>query len=108
MSSPDHPLLAFSTFPDLETARKIARTLVEEKHAACANLIPQIESIYHWQGKIESTAEVLVLFKTTAKNYPAFEQRLRALHPYEVPEIVAINITAGLPDYLKWIAGSIS
>ena len=101
-------LIIFSTFSDAETARTVARTLVEEKLAACANILPQIESIYRWQGKIEENPEVLVLFKTTSEKYPAFEQRLRALHPYEVPEIVALELTAGLPAYLDWIAGSVS
>jgi periplasmic divalent cation tolerance protein len=101
-------LMIFSAFGDAETARKAARALVEEKLAACANILPQIESIYHWQGKIESNAEVMVLCKTTREKYPAFEQRLRALHPYEVPKIVALEIAAGLPAYLDWIAESVS
>ena len=100
--------IIFSTFPDAEIARKAARTLVEEKLAACANIVPQVESIYHWQGKIESNTEVLVIFKTTRERYAEFEQRLRALHPYEVPEIVALEPTAGLPAYLDWIADSVS
>lgn len=101
-------LVVFSTFGDAEIARKAAHALVEEKLAACANILPQIESIYHWLGKIESNTETLVLFKTTREKYPAFEQRLRALHPYEVPEIVALELTAGLPAYLDWIADSVS
>jgi len=101
-------LVAFSTFADAETARKTVRMLVEERLAACANVVPRIESIYHWQGKIETSTEVFVIFKTTRDRYPAFEQRLRALHPYEVPEIVAIDIAAGLPAYLKWVVESVS
>lgn len=100
--------IALSTFADADTAREAARTLVEERLAACANIVPQVESIYRWQGRIESSAEVLVIFKTTRERYPAFEQRLRALHPYEVPEIVALDIAAGLPAYLSWIADSVS
>ncbi len=73
-----------------------------------ANILPQVESIYHWLGKIESNTEVLVLFKTTRVRYAEFEQRLRALHPYEVPEIVALEIAAGLPAYLDWITDSVS
>lgn len=98
----------FTNFGDAETARKAARALVEEKLAACANIIPQIESIYHWKGKIESGAEAMVIFKTTREKYPAFEQRLRELHPYEVPEIVAIEIAAGLPAYLDWVGESVA
>src|ERR1700677_3795649 len=101
-------LTIFSTFPDAEVARNTARALVEEKLAACANILPQVESIYHWLGKIESNAEVLVLFKTTREKYPAFELRLKALHPYEVPEIVALEIAAGLPAYLDRITDSVS
>jgi len=105
---PKETLVVFSTFADAETARNAARALVERKLAACANILPRVESIYHWQGKIESNAEVMVLFKTTRDKYPAFEQRLRELHPYEVPEIVALEISAGLPSYLDWIGNSIS
>jgi periplasmic divalent cation tolerance protein len=105
---PTSALIALSTFADADTARQAARTLVEERLAACANIMPQVESIYRWQGKIESSAEVLVIFKTTRERYPAFEQRLRALHPYEVPEIVALDIAAGLPAYLAWVAESVS
>jgi periplasmic divalent cation tolerance protein len=101
-------IIVFSTFADADTARQAARTLVEERLAACANIVPQVESIYRWQGKIESSAEVLVIFKTTCERYPAFEQRLRTLHPYEVPEIVALDIAAGLPAYLAWAAESVS
>ena len=104
----EQALIVLSTFADAETARGAARTMVEERLAACANIVPQIESIYHWQGKIESNAEVLVIFKTTRDRYPAFEQRLRALHPYEVPEIVAIELAAGLPAYLEWIGASVA
>lgn len=99
-------LIVFSTFADAETARKVARTLVEERLAACANLLPQIESIYRWQGKIESSAEVLVIFKTTNDRYQQFEDRLRMLHPYEVPEIVAFPPTLGHEAYLNWVVES--
>jgi periplasmic divalent cation tolerance protein len=100
------PLLALATFPDLETARTISRALVEERLAACANIIPQVESIYRWQGKIETAGEALVLFKTTDARWAEFQRRLRKLHPYEVPEIVRVNIADGLPAYLEWVAQS--
>src|SRR5277367_1254222 len=100
-------LTVFSAFGDAETARKAGHALVEEKLAACANIVPGIESIYHWKGKIETSAEVLVVFKTTREKYGAFEIRLCELHPYEVPEIVALEIAAGLPAYLDWIADSL-
>jgi periplasmic divalent cation tolerance protein len=99
-------LLAFGTFPDAETARRIVRELVEARLIACGNIIPQVESIYHWEGKIESSSEALALFKLPAERYAEFERKLKALHPYDVPEIVAVDITNGLPDYLRWVAQS--
>lgn len=99
----DEVVLAFSTFPDVETARRIARELVAENFVACANVIPKVESIYRWQGKIEQGDETLVLFKTTAARFAAFEEKLKSLHPYDVPEIISCKIEAGLPDYLRWV-----
>lgn len=99
-------LLALSTFPDIETARRIARQLVTENFAACANIIPAIESIYRWEGKVESGDEVLVFFKLTASRYSEFETKLRELHPYEVPEIISCKIDNGLAEYLRWVAES--
>jgi periplasmic divalent cation tolerance protein len=100
-------LTVFSAFGDIEIARTAARALVEERLAACANIIPRIESIYHWKGKIESGEEALVIFKTTRERYAAFEKRLRELHPYEVPEVVAVEIVKGLPAYLEWVGESV-
>lgn len=100
---PNEQLVVLSTFPDPETARRIARELVTDKFAACANLLSAIESIYRWQEKLEQTPEVLVLFKTTAERYPALEAKLKALHPYDVPEIVAVPIRAGFDGYLRWV-----
>ncbi|HEY1581987.1 MAG TPA: divalent-cation tolerance protein CutA [Chthoniobacterales bacterium] len=99
----EEALLVLSTFPDPATARRIARQLVEESCAACANIIPAVASIYRWETKIEEASEVLVLFKTTSARYPALESTLRRLHPYAVPEIVALPIERGLPDYLRWV-----
>jgi periplasmic divalent cation tolerance protein len=100
----DQVLLAISTFPDVETANRIAEALVAEKLAACANLIPAVHSIYHWKEKIESAGEVMVFFKTTEDRLAAFEEKLRSLHPYEVPEIIFLPITSGLREYLRWVA----
>ena len=94
---------ACSTFPDIETARRIARQLVTENLAACANIVPAVESIYRWQDKIENAQETLVFFKTTAARYAAFQDRLKSLHPYEVPEIICLRIADGLPEYLRWV-----
>ena len=102
----DEALLVLSTFPDAATARRISRQLVEEKCAACANLLPPVESIYWWEGKVESGNETIVLFKTTADRYPALEATLRQVHPYEVPEIIALPVEGGLPEYLQWVAKS--
>ena len=99
-------LVVFSTFPDAETARKIGRVLVEEKLAACVNILPGIESIYRWKGEVETSDEVLALIKTTIGKYHLLEQRIRALHSYEMPEIVAFRLHDGLPDYLNWLEQS--
>jgi periplasmic divalent cation tolerance protein len=100
----DELLLVLSTFPDVATARRIGRQLVEEKCAACANILPQVESIYWWEQKVESANETLVLFKTTADRYEALQTTLRQLHPYDVPEIIAVRIEQGLPEYLRWVS----
>lgn len=102
----DEVLLVLSTFPDVATARRIARQLVAEHCAACANILPEVESIYWWEEKMESANETVVLFKTTADRYAALETTLRQLHPYEVPEIIALRIDRALPDYLRWVAGN--
>jgi periplasmic divalent cation tolerance protein len=99
----DQVLLAISTFPDGETANGIAQTLVEEKFAACANIIPAVHSIYRWKEKIETAGEVMVFFKTTQDRQSTFEEKLRSLHPYDVPELIFIKIDSGSPDYLHWV-----
>ncbi len=86
-----------------EDAERIARALVEERLAACAQISGPIESTYHWRGKIETAQEWRCTVKTRRDLYEAVERAIRSLHPYEVPEIVAIPIEAGLPDYLAWI-----
>ena len=100
----DEVLLVLSTFPDAATARRVGRELVEQRCAACANILPQVESIYWWDKKVESANEALVLFKTTADRYAALETTLRQLHPYEVPEIIAVKVEQGSPDYLRWVS----
>jgi periplasmic divalent cation tolerance protein len=81
---------------------------VTENLAACANIVPAVESIYRWQEKVENAQEILVFFKTTAARYAAFQDRLKALHPYEVPEIICLRIADGLPEYLRWIGENTS
>ena len=99
-------LLVISTFPDAELARSVSRQLVEQRLAACANIGGRVQSIYHWQGKIEEGEETLVFFKTTTARFEEFQRVLRSLHPYEVPEIVAVRIADGLPAYLQWVEES--
>ena len=101
-------VIAFSTFPDAEIARKIAHELVENAIVACANIVPSVKSIYFWKEKVETSAEVLTIFKMTAAGYSEFESRLRKLHPYDVPEIVVLKVAEGNPDYLRWIGESCS
>ena len=101
-------LLALSTFPDQETARRISNELVTKKLAACANILPGVESIYRWKEKIESGNETLVLFKLSEDRQSAFQEKLRSLHPYEVPEIIFVPISSGLPEYLRWVTENCS
>ena len=97
-------LLALSTFPDLETARRISNQLVTERFAACANILPAVESIYRWKEKIESGTETLVFFKVSEDRQSAFQGKLRSLHPYDLPEIIFLAVDSGLPEYLRWVS----
>ncbi len=96
--------LVLSTCPLGEPAESLARFLVEEHLAACVNILPGLNSIYPWQGKIETSAEALLLIKTERAMYQVLETALRERHPYDLPEIVVIDIAQGLPDYLHWIS----
>ena len=96
-------LLALSTFPDRETAQRISKDLVSEKFAACANILPAIESVYRWKDRLETGNETLVFFKVSEDRQSAFQEKLRSLHPYEVPEIIFIPVAGGLPEYLRWV-----
>ena len=96
-------LVVMTTWPDVETARAAARVLIEERLAACANLVPQVESIYRWEWKIQTSSEVMMVLKTTTWRYPLMEARIMALHSYKVPEIVCLRVTEGLPAYLSWV-----
>ena len=102
----DDIVLAFCTFPEADTARRVAHEMVSLQLAACGNVIPQIHSIYRWQGKIETADEALVIFKLPASRYTQFEVNLRSLHPYDVPEIISCSIGQGLPEYLRWVLES--
>jgi periplasmic divalent cation tolerance protein len=97
-------LLALSTFPNAEIARRISNQLVSERFAACANIFPSVESIYRWKEKIESGNETVVFFKVSENRQPAFQDKLQSLHPYDVPEIIFLPVADGLPEYLRWVA----
>lgn len=97
-------LLVMSTLPDRASAEKLARILVDARLAACVNVLAPCASIYRWHDAIEESAEIPVLIKTTARRYDQLESALRAHHPYELPEIVAVPLARGLPGYLGWVA----
>lgn len=97
-------LLVFTTLPDEISAQALATALVTERLAACVNLLAPCRSVYRWRGKIENATEIPLLIKTTAENYPALEAAIRTRHPYELPEVIAVPIAHGLPEYLAWVA----
>ena len=101
-------IILLSNFPDAASARNAVRTLVEERLVACGNLIPGVESVFEWNGAIETASEVTVLCKTTSVSVALAQSRLRSLHPYEVPEILQIPVRAGWPDYLSWVSSQCS
>ncbi|MFZ1641595.1 MAG: divalent-cation tolerance protein CutA [Candidatus Contendobacter sp.] len=98
------PLIILCTCPDPATAERIAETVVGERLAACVNIVPGLTSIYRWEGQMQRDSELLLLIKTRQAVYPLLEARIRELHPYQVPEIVALSIRAGSAAYLDWIA----
>ncbi len=97
-------LLVITNLADADSARTMARALVERRLAACVNMLPAVQSVYRWRDAIEEAAEVTLVIKTTAARYAELEQAIRTLHPYELPEIIAVPVSAGLPAYLDWIA----
>ena len=99
-------LLCLSIAPDLATARALADALVGERLAACVNLLPGVQSVYRWQGRVETGEEVLLLIKTTRTCLPALQARIVALHPYELPEVLAVESAGGLPTYLDWVVSA--
>ena len=99
--------IVLSTAGSEDEARKVARHLVENRLAACVNIVRQIESIYRWQGKVESSQEWLLLIKTTADRFPAVRDAIRESHSHELPECIAISIEDGSAAYLEWIGQSV-
>ena len=96
--------LVFCTLPNREVARQIGTAVIDKQLAACVNLIPSVESIYRWEGQVERGEEVLAIFKTSDARYAELQERLAELHPYEVPEIIGVDVAEGLPEYLRWVA----
>lgn len=96
-------ILVISNLPDQASAAKLAAVLIEQRLAACVNVLSPCTSVYRWQGQVETAAEVPVFIKTTREHYPALEAAIRAHHPYELPEIIAVPLVAGLPAYLEWV-----
>ena len=101
-------LIVLCTFPTSDIARQIGTTLVEAQLAACVNLCPGVRSIYRWRGKVESEEEVLAFIKTTRAGYDALEAKLKELHPYEVPEIIALPAQKVHGEYARWVQDSVS
>lgn len=96
-------IVILCTVPTQNIATSIARALVEKKIAACCNILPSITSVYEWQGKVETDDELLLIIKSTEENYKLIESEIIALHPYEVPEIIVLEISKGSQKYLSWI-----
>ena len=100
--------LVLTTCGSIEEGRTIGRALVEKKLAACVNIVPQIESVYRWQGKVEDSTETMLLIKTGAEQLAALEARILALHSYETPEFLVLGVDAGSAGYLDWLMASLS
>jgi periplasmic divalent cation tolerance protein len=99
-----HKLLVFTNLPDRASAERLAELLLEQRLAACVNILAPCRSVYRWKGAVQHDEEHPMLIKTSAERYAALEQALRQGHPYELPEIIAVPIEQGLPAYLDWVA----
>lgn len=95
--------LVLTTCPDAQLANRLAQVLVQERLAACVNVLPAMQSVYRWRGQVESASEQLLIIKIRADDYAAVEQRIRALHTYELPEVIAVPLVGGLAAYLAWL-----
>lgn len=108
MPSDSNPTcLVFTSAPDAVLAEKMAQHLVGFQLAACVKQLPASQSTYHWEGRIEHATEIPLVIVTTAMAYPALERYLKSAHPYDVPEILALDCSAGLPDYLRWVTDTV-
>lgn len=108
MTAPSAHLLVLTTCPDEAAAERVARALVETGLAACVNALPGARSFYTWQGRMEDTPEWVLLIKTRSELFEPLAQALRAAHPYELPEVIAVPIATGTEDYLAWIDRAVS
>ena len=102
----DDVIVVLTNLPDRAAALKLAQELVTQRLAACVNVLGECTSVYRWKGEIESAAEVPVLIKTRAEQYAGVEAAIRRLHPYELPEIVAVPVVRGLEEYLDWVSSA--
>jgi periplasmic divalent cation tolerance protein len=100
-------LMVFTTFANADDAARAVRTLVEERLIACGNLLPGVRSLYRWEGKLEDQSEVMVIMKTRKQDWTALISRLHELHPYQVPECVAVRIASGAPKYMAWLEAAL-
>lgn len=104
MSDSEDTLIVLTNLPDREAALKLANALIEQRLAACVNVLAACTSMYRWKGAVENAEEIPLLIKTTAARYAALEAAICSQHPYELPEIVAVPVARGLPEYLRWVA----
>ena len=108
MSDPNDILLVLTNLPDRDSAVKLAESLIDRRVAACVNVLSACTSVYRWEGRVARDDEVPLLIKTTAARYAALEAAIGAAHPYELPEIIAVPVTRGLPGYLAWVGDELS
>ncbi len=101
-------MVVLVTAPTRAVAQRLARALLSQRLAACVNIVPGVESMFLWQGKLDRAREVLLLIKTTARRVPALQRAIKAQHPYQVPEIIALPVSAGLAPYLQWVCTSVA
>ncbi|MBL1142038.1 MAG: divalent-cation tolerance protein CutA [Proteobacteria bacterium] len=104
MSNDVNYILVITTCPGSISSKKVAQELVTEKLAACVNIVPGVQSFFSWVGKVDSANEHMLVIKSTLNNYAALEKRIKKIHPYELPEIIAVPIETGLAGYLDWIS----
>lgn len=100
----EQTILVLTNVPDEALARSMAQALVEQRLVACVNIMPAVASVYRWEGRVAHADEVMLIIKTTQSCYAAVESAIVESHPYDVPEVVAVPVTAGLPGYMQWVA----